>query len=42
MNNLYVEDISNGELTSTVYDIAFFSSGYEERCLEVPSMVNNR
>ncbi len=42
MNNLYVEDISNGELTSTVYDIAFFSSGYEERCLEVPSMVNNQ
>lgn len=42
MNNLYVEDISNGELASTVYDIVFFSSGYEERCLEVPSMISNQ
>ncbi len=41
MNDLYVEDISNGELATTNYDMAFFSSGYEERCLEVPSMIHN-
>ncbi|MCC4797592.1 hypothetical protein BCT30_05505 [Enterovibrio norvegicus] len=42
MNNLYVEDISNGELASSKYDIVFFSSGYEERCLEVPSIIHNQ
>jgi hypothetical protein len=39
MNNLFVEDIPYGELISSKYDLAFFSLGYEERCLEVPSIL---
>lgn len=38
-SKLYVEDVSNGDLNSTIYDIVFFSAGFEERCLEVPSLI---
>jgi hypothetical protein len=41
MNSLHVDDLSIGELTNEKYDLAIFSCGYEERCIEVPSKINN-
>lgn len=40
MNNLHVQDIPVRELIDSKYDIAIFSCGYEERCVEVPSKIN--
>ena len=36
MNKLHVDDLSIGELSHTKYDLAVFSCGYEERCIDVP------
>jgi hypothetical protein len=41
MNKLHVDDLSIGELTNEQYDLAIFSCGYEERCIEVPSKISN-
>lgn len=41
MNKLHVDDVSIGELTNEEYDLAIFSCGYEERCIEVPSKISN-
>jgi len=39
MNSLHVEDISLRELVESQYDIAIFSCGYEDRCVEIPSKI---
>ncbi|OXX36483.1 hypothetical protein B9J90_08050 [Vibrio sp. V09_P4A23P171] len=41
MNNLHVDDLSIGELSQSKYDIALFSCGYEERCIDVATRLNN-
>lgn len=41
MNKIHVQDISVKEFTETKYDIAIFSCGYEERCVEVPSKIES-
>jgi len=41
VNKLHVDDLSIGELTNEKYDLAIFSCGYEERCIEVPSKIKN-
>lgn len=40
MNNLYIEDLSRGTFLEQEYDLAIFSCGYEERCIDVPSLIN--
>ncbi|HIF9399031.1 TPA: hypothetical protein ACX6RT_002960 [Photobacterium damselae] len=35
MNKLHIDDLSIGELSHSKYDIALFSCGYEERCIDV-------
>lgn len=41
MNKLHVDDLSIGELSQTKYDIALFSCGYEERCIDVATRLKN-
>ncbi|WMB71679.1 hypothetical protein RA178_14760 [Shewanella oncorhynchi] len=41
MNKLHVDDLSIGELSHAKYDLAIFSCGYEERCIEVATRLNN-
>ncbi len=41
MNRLHVDDISIKELCSTKYDLAIFSCGYEERCIDVADKISN-
>mgnify|MGYP004709432549 CR=1 FL=1 len=40
MNKLHVDDLSIGELSQSKYDIAFFSCGYEERCIDVATRLH--
>lgn len=40
MNKLHVDDLSIGELSQSNYDIALFSCGYEERCIDVATRLN--
>ena len=40
MNKLHVDDLSIGELSQSKYDIALFSCGYEERCIDVATRLN--
>ncbi|UMM06087.1 hypothetical protein MKR81_18835 [Vibrio campbellii] len=40
MNNLHVDDLSIGELIHSKYDIALFSCGYEERCIDVATRLH--
>lgn len=40
MNKLHVDDLSIGELIQSKYDIALFSCGYEERCIDVASRLH--
>ncbi len=41
MNKLHVDDLSIGELSQTKYDLAIFSCGYEERCIDVATRLNS-
>ncbi|EGQ8474471.1 hypothetical protein FLM06_18060 [Vibrio cholerae] len=41
MNKLHVDDLSIGELSQAKYDIALFSCGYEERCIDVATRLKN-
>ncbi|MFC1518840.1 hypothetical protein ACFL6Z_03885 [Pseudomonadota bacterium] len=41
MNKLHVDDLSIGELSHTRYDLAIFSCGYEERCIDVATRLNS-
>ncbi len=41
MNRLHVEDLSIKELSETIYDLAIFSCGYEERCIDVPEQLSH-
>ncbi|QLK63189.1 hypothetical protein GE278_04460 [Enterobacteriaceae bacterium Kacie_13] len=40
MNKLHVDDLSIGELRQSKYDIALFSCGYEERCIDVATRLH--
>ncbi len=40
MNKLHVDDLSIGELGQSKYDIALFSCGYEERCIDVATRLH--
>ncbi|HBL8950122.1 TPA: hypothetical protein LTW93_002040 [Enterobacter hormaechei] len=40
MNKLHVDDLSIGELSQSKYDIALFSCGYEERCIDVATRLH--
>lgn len=40
MNKLHVDDLSIGELRQSKFDIALFSCGYEERCIDIATRLN--
>lgn len=40
MNRLHVDDISIKDLCTTDYDLAIFSCGYEDRCIDVAERIN--
>ncbi len=42
MNRLHVEDLSIKDLSETIYDLAIFSCGYEERCTDVPEQLSQK
>lgn len=42
MNNLHVDDLSMRDLRYTKYDVAIFSCGYEERCIDAASRLTKK